>query len=86
MLQEENMAPKKILRQLRKEGIAVKDLPSNRQLNTLKMTMKNDHSETSKHRLQNFHHLKEHFSARFVTSREQYEALGKQPICRLCLI
>jgi hypothetical protein len=85
LLQQENLAPKKILRELRKEGIAAKDLPSNRQLNTFKMTIKNDQSETSKHRLRNFHQLKEFFSDHFVTSGQQYEALGNQPISSLLL-
>ena len=76
MLQSQNMPPKLLLDNLRKEGVAEKHLPKVSQLGNLKSSMKNDNSENSKNRLQNFSQLKEHFSAFTVTSKEQYERVG----------
>ena len=76
ILQEQNLAPTQILSKLRDQGIAEKDLPTRTQINSMKMSMKNDHSETSKFRLRNFLELKEFFAKYIVTSKEQYEALG----------
>ena len=84
ILQEENVAPSKILRKLKDLGIADKDLPSRLQINTFKMSLKKDHSDNSKYRLQNFHQLKEHFTESIVTSKQQYEDLGISLACLLC--
>jgi hypothetical protein len=83
MLQEQNVAPRKVLRQLRELGVAEKDLPTRDQLNTFKMRMKTDRSDSSKYRLQNLHELKEHFTKYTLSSKEQYESLGKQPMSSL---
>jgi len=76
MLQSQNMPPKLLLDKLRKEGVAEEHLPKASQLGNLKSSMKNDKSDNSKHRLQNFSQLKEHFGTFIVTSKEHYERLG----------
>ena len=77
LLQDQNIAPKKLLQKLREVGVAEKHLPTISQLGNLKANLKKDHSEGSKHRLTNFFELKEHFKKYIISSKEQYEGLGK---------
>ena len=76
MLQEKNMAPKKVIEALVKIGIKEANLPSTAQISNLKSSLRNDHSADSKHRLSTLHDLEEFFSSALVNSKAQYEALG----------
>ena len=72
------MPPLQVISKLRKEGVPEKDIPSTRQIKNLKTSLKNDHSETSKHRLLTLSDLKHYFEAKLVTSKENYALLGEE--------
>ena len=78
ILQERNVPPLQVISKLRKEGVPEKDIPSTRQIKNLKTSLKNDHSETSKHRLLTLSDLKHYFEAKLVTSKENYALLGEE--------